>query len=92
MAKNIDLTGDPEVEEQIRQYYVKKKHKEESQKVVFVEGVATREMERVVFTIDCNHKALDEDIIEMERQNKKAWDRYYKGEKARRKHEKSQEC
>lgn len=30
-----DLTGDPEIEEQIRQYYIKKKYR--NQGVVFVE-------------------------------------------------------
>lgn len=86
MEKIIDLTGDPEVEEQIRQYYVKKKYKEDLQKVAFVEGVATREKERAEFTID-NTNTLKISIEELElysRNNSKAWKRHYKSDKTRR--------
>ena len=43
-----DLTGNPEVEEAIRKYYINKKMKE----VAFVEGVVNKQRERVDFTID----------------------------------------
>lgn len=93
MASTIDLTGDPEVEEQIRQYYIRKREKEDRLKVVFTKGVATRERSKAQFTIDNSHvvKVSDEDLTELERQNKKAWDRHYKGDKVRRKHEENQE-
>lgn len=47
-----DLTGNPDIEEQIRQYYVKKKAKEEQNKIIFIEGIATEPRKRVEFTID----------------------------------------
>lgn len=82
----IDLTGDPIVEEQIRQYYVMKKGKEERLKVEFVEGVETRERERAKFTID-NSYVLEVPQEEMElynRNNSKAWSRHEKADKTRR--------
>ncbi len=88
----IDLTGDPIVEEQIRQYYVKKKAKEEQNKVIFTEGVANREKERVKFTID-NSNTLKISAEELELYNKnnaKAWDKYYKGDKTRKRYESQQ--
>lgn len=82
----IDLTGDPATEEAIRQYYVKKKLKEDLLKVVFVEGVETRERERAKFTID-NSYVLEIPTEEMElygRNQSKAWNRHDKADKTRR--------
>ena len=85
-----DLTGNPEIEEQIRQYYNKKKYK--NQDVVFTEGVANEERKRAEFTIDNSHlhKVSDEDKHLYNRANSTAWDKYYKGDKIRRKYEEQQ--
>lgn len=83
----IDLTGDPIIEEQIRQYYVRKKVKEEQGKVIFTEGVATREKERVKFTIDNLQKVSAEELELYNKNNTKAWSKYYKGDKARKRYE-----
>ncbi len=87
-----DLTGDPKVEEQIRQYYVKKKYKEELQKVKFIEGIATEPRKRVEFTLDNSHlhKVSDEAKTLHNRANSTAWDKYYKGDKVRRRYEDQQ--
>lgn len=87
-----DLTGNPMVEEQIRQYYIKKKAREEQNKVVFTEGVATRPRERVEFTID-NSYMYDITADEKELYNRnmnKAWEKHYKADKVRRKYEELQ--
>lgn len=88
----IDSTGDPAVEEQIRQYYLKKKYKENFNKVVFAEGIATEERRRVEFSIDNSylHKVSDEDKELYNRANSTAWDKYYKGDKTRRRYEEQQ--
>lgn len=88
-----DLTGNPDVEEQIRQYYVKKKAEEEQNKVVFVKGVATEPRKRVEFTID------NSDMFEIPQEEKnlynrnmeKAYKRFYRADKIRRKHEKMEQ-
>lgn len=85
----VDLTGDPAVEEQIRQYYIRKKAKEDRLKVVFREGVATEPRQRVEFTIDNSymHEVSKEELDIHNRNNSKAWERYYKGDKIRRRYE-----
>lgn len=85
-----DLTGNPEIEEQIRQYYNRKKYK--NQEVVFTEGVATEPRQRAEFTIDNSHlhKISTEDKELYNRANSTAWDKYYKGDKVRRKYEEEQ--
>ena len=87
-----DLTGDPIVEEQIRQYYVKKKYKEKLQKVKFTEGIATEPRKRVEFTLDNSylHKVSDDAMELHNRANSTAWDRHYKGDKVRRRYEEQQ--
>ena len=92
MHKIQDLTGNPLVEEQIRQYYIKKKFKEEQNQIVFTEGVANRPRERVDFTIDNTYMY---DITAEERQlynrnNQKAWEKHYKADKVRKKYEEIQ--
>ena len=86
----IDLTGDPIVEEQIRQYYNRKKYR--NQNVVFTEGIATEPRERVEFQIDNSHlQNVSESVMELHnRANSTAWDKYYKGDKARRRYEDQQ--
>lgn len=86
----IDLTGDPVVEEQIRQYYNRKKYK--NQDVVFCEGVATEPRKRVKFAIDNSQiqKVSDDNTMLHNRANSTAWDKYYKGDKIRRKYEEKQ--
>lgn len=85
-----DLTGDPKVEEQIRQYYNKKKYK--NQDVVFVEGVATEERKRVEFTIDNSHlhKVSVEEKELHNRTNSTAWNKHYKADKVRKRYENQQ--
>lgn len=85
-----DLTGNPEVEEQIRQYYNRKKYKNPD--VVFTEGVATEPRKRVEFTIDNSylHKVSDEDMKLYNKSKSTAWDKYYKGDKVRRRYEEQQ--
>lgn len=84
-----DLTGNPAVEEEIRKYYIKKKRKEEQNKVCFVEGVTMRERKRAQFTIDNSDlvKVSEEDLTFYNLSNEKAWKDYYKKDKARRKRE-----
>ena len=88
--QSIDLTGDPEVEEQIRQYYNRKKYR--NQGVCFVEGIANEPRERVEFTIDNSYlqKVSSEDAELHNRANTKAWSKYYKGDKVRRRYEEQQ--
>ena len=90
--KQIDLTGDPIVEEQIRQYYIKKKYKEELLKVSFTEGIATEPRERVEFTIDNSYMqhVTEEDKQLLERGNSMAWRNYNKAERLRKKYEEEQ--
>ena len=85
--KIVDLTGDPAVEEQIRQYYIKKRNQ-----VRFTEGVETRERNRAKFTID-NSQVLTLTEKELEVYNRnisKAWDKHYKADKSRRRYEEQQ--
>lgn len=92
MHKIQDLTGNPKVEEQIRQYYIKKKAKEERNRVVFTEGVANREPERVEFTID-NSYLYNITAEERELYNRnyhKACEKHLKADKIRRKYEERQ--
>lgn len=86
----VDLTGNPEVEEQIRQYYVKKKYKNQS--VSFVEGIATEPRKRADFTIDNSylHNVSAEDKELYNRAKSVAWDKYYKGDKTRKRYENQQ--
>lgn len=86
----IDLTGDPLVEEQIRQYYNRKKYR--NQEVFFTEGVANEKRERVEFTVDNSHlqRVSLEDAELHNRSNNKAWNKYYKGDKVRRRYEEEQ--
>ena len=85
-----DMTGDPEIEEQIRQYYIRKKFK--NQNVVFTEGVAIEERQRAEFTIDNSylHKVSEEDMDSHNRASSVAWDKYYKGDKVRKRYEEQQ--
>ena len=85
-----DLTGNPEVEEQIRQYYNRKKYKNPD--VVFAEGVATEERRRSEFSIDNSylHKVSDEDKKLYNRANSVAWEKHYKGDKIRKRYEDQQ--
>ena len=88
-----NLTGDPDVEEQIRQYYIKKKNKEEQNKVVFVEGIATESRKRVQFTIDNSYmyEIPEEEKRLYNRNMKKAYEKFYKADKIRRKQEEMQQ-
>lgn len=85
-----DLTGNPEIEEQIRQYYNRKKYK--NQEVVFTEGVATEPRQRAEFTIDNSymHKVSEDDMNSHNRAISTAWGKYYRGDKIRRKYEEQQ--
>lgn len=82
-----DLAGNVVVEEQIRQYYVKKKSKE--LKVIFTEGIATEPKTRVEFTIDNSdmQKVIESDMELHNRINSTAWSKFYKGNKAREAYE-----
>lgn len=84
----IDLTGDPIVEEQIRQYYVKKKLNQ----VAFSEGVANRERERVQFNIDNSylHKISADELELYNRNYLKACNKHYKADKIRKQYEERQ--
>ncbi len=86
----VDLTGDPKVEEQIRQYYNRKKYR--NQNVVFTEGIATEPRKRVEFTLDNSylHKVSPDAMELHNRANSTAWDKYYKGDKVRRRYEEQQ--
>lgn len=86
----IDLTGNPEIEEQIRQYYNRKKYKKPD--IVFAEGVATEERKRSEFTIDNSylHKISVEDKELHNRANSTAWNKHYKADKVRKRYEEQQ--
>lgn len=88
----VDLTGDPKVEEAIRQYYNRKKYKENLTKVVFVEGYANKERKRVDFSIDNSHSQIvsDEAMLIHNRAKTKAWERHYKADKLRTAYEEMQ--
>lgn len=84
-----DLTGDPEVEKQIREYARKKYGRPE---IIFVEGIANRERKRAEFTIDNSYmqKVSNEDMELHNRVNSTAWKKYYKADKIRKRYEEEQ--
>ncbi len=92
----LDLTGNSEIEEQIRQYYIKKKAKEQQKKIVFVEDRFGKRERNQDFTIDNSHlyKITSEEKELYNRNNYKAQERYYKADKARKRYEEQQkeEC
>lgn len=85
----IDLTGDPKIEAQIREYARKKYNRHE---VVFVEGYANRERQRAEFTIDNSylHRVDESELEAYNRNNSKAWERHYKADAIRRRYEELQ--
>lgn len=87
-----NLQGNPEVEEQIRQYYIRKKQQEQQKKIVFVEDRFGNRKRNQNFTIDNSymHKIPKDELELYNRNNLKAQERYYKADKIRRRYEEEQ--
>lgn len=87
-----NLQGNPEVEEQIRQYYIRKKQQEQQKKIVFVEDRFGNRKRNQDFTIDNSdmHRISQEEKELYNRNNYKAQERYYKADKIRRRYEEEQ--